>query len=144
MTGLAGKVLAALALLVTLTILGLLLVIQQQRLERAGEQLASATQDVQRLTRERDQLTTTLTEQQAAQARLQTTQHDLRREIDVRKRRIQELKDENADLKAWAGQPLPAAARRLRQRPILTGAAAYREWLSRGNALPAAFDRPAQ
>lgn len=144
MTGLASKVLAALALLVTLVILGLLLVIQQQRLERAGEHLVSATQDVQRLTRERDQLTTTLTEQRATQAQLQTIQHDLRREIDVRKRRIQELEDENADLKAWAGQPLPAAARRLRQRPVLTGAAAYRDWLSGRNALPATVDRPAQ
>lgn len=144
MTGLASKILAALALLASVVILGLLLLIQQQRLQRAGEQLANATQDVARLTLDRDQLTTTLTEQRAAQAQLQTTQHDLRREIDVRKRRIQELEDENADLKAWAGQPLPAAARRLRQRPVLTGAAAYREWLSRGNALPAAVDRPAQ
>lgn len=144
MSVLANKVLAVLALLVTLVILGLLLFIQQQRLLRAGEQLASATQDVQRLTHDRDHLAATVTEQRAAQAQLQTTQHDLRREIDVRKRRIQELEDENADLKAWAGQPLPAAARRLRQRPVLTGAAAYRDWLSGGNALPAAVNRPAQ
>ena len=30
------------------------------------------------------------------------------------------------------------------QRPVLTGAAACREWLSSSNALPAAVDRPAQ
>lgn len=31
---------------------------------------------------------------------------------------------------AWADQPLPAAARRLHQRPALTGADSYRQWLS--------------
>ncbi|KTT31289.1 hypothetical protein NS201_10905 [Pseudomonas oryzihabitans] len=133
-----------LALLGTIVVMVLTLYVMKLKVDRAESQLEVVSRQAKELAQDRDQLTTTLTEQRAAQARLQTTQHDLRREIDVRKRRIQELEDENADLKAWAGQPLPAAARRLRQRPVLTGAAAYRDWLSRGNTLPAAVDRPAQ
>ncbi len=138
------KALFALSLAATIAVLCVTLYAQSLRIEQANQKREAAEDQVTQLTSERDRLTDTLTEQRAAQAWLQTTQTDLRREIDVRKRRIQELEDENADLKAWAGQPLPAAARRLRQRPVLTGATAYREWLSGGNALPAAVDRPAQ
>ncbi len=138
------KALFALALALTIAVLCLTRYAQGLRIDQANQKREAAEDQVTQLTGERDRLTDTLTEQRAAQARLQTTQKDLRREIDVRRRRIQELEHENADLKAWAGQPLPAAARRLRQRPVLTGATAYREWLSSGNALPAAVDRPAQ
>ncbi|NMY90063.1 phage lysis regulatory protein, LysB family [Pseudomonas oryzihabitans] len=138
------KALFALALALTIALLCLTLYAQGLRIDQANQKREAAEDQVTQLTGERDHLTDTLTEQRAAQARLQTTQKDLRREIDVRRRRIQELEDENADLKAWAGQPLPAAARRLRERPVLTGATAYREWLSSGNALPATVERPAQ
>lgn len=138
------KALFALALALTIAVLCMALYGQGLRIDQANQKREAAEDQVTQLTGERDHLTATLTEQRAAQAQLQTTQTDLRREIDVRKRRIQELEDENADLKAWADQPLPAAARRLRQRPILTGATAYREWLSSGNSLPTAVDRPAQ
>lgn len=138
------KALFALALALTIAVLCLTLYAQGLRIDKANQKREAAEDQVTQLTGERDHLTATLTQQRAAQAQLQTTQQDLRREIDVRKRRIQELEDENADLRAWAGQPLPAVARRLRQRPVLTGATAYREWLSSGNALPAAVDRPAQ
>ncbi len=138
------KALFALALALTIAVLCLTLYAQGLRIDQANQKREAAEDQVTQLTGERDQLADTLTKQRAAQVQLQTAQTDLRREIDVRKRRIQELEDENADLKAWSSQPLPAAARRLRQRPVLTGAAAYREWLSGGNALPAAVDRPAQ
>jgi LysB family phage lysis regulatory protein len=138
------KALFALALALTIAVLCLTLYAQGLRIDQANQKREAAEGKVTQLTGERDQLTDTLTEQRAAQVRLQTNQKDLRREIDVRRRRIQELEHENAELKAWAGQPLPAAARRLRQRPVLTGATAYREWLSSGNALPAAVDPPAQ
>lgn len=138
------KALFALALALTITVLCLTLYGQSLRIDQANQKREAAEDQVTQLTGDRDHLTATLTEQRAAQAQLQTTQTDLRREIDVRKRRIQELEHENAELRAWAGQPLPAAARRLRQRPVLTGATAYREWLSSGNALPAPVDRSAQ
>jgi LysB family phage lysis regulatory protein len=138
------KALFALALALTIAVLCLTLYGQGLRIDQANQKRKAAEDQVTQLTGERDHLTDTLTMQRAAQARLQTTQKDLRREIDVRKRRIQELEDENAELRAWAGQPLPAAARRLRQRPVLTGATAYRDWLSSGNALPAAVHQSAQ
>lgn len=144
MIGWKEKALFALALALTLAVLCLTLYAQGLRIDQANQKREAAEDQVTQLTGERDHLTDTLTEQRAAQARLQTTQTDLRREIDVRRRRIQELEHENAELRAWAGQPLPAAARRLRQRPVLTGATAYRDWLSSGNALPAAVERPAQ
>lgn len=144
MIGWKEKALFVLALALTIALLCLTLYAQGLRIDQANQKREVAEGKVTQLTGERDHLTDTLSEQRAAQAQLQTTQKDLRREIDVRKRRIQELEDENADLKAWAGQPLPATARRLRQRPVLTGATAYHEWLSSGNALPAAVDRPAQ
>lgn len=53
-----------------------------------------------------------------------------------RQHRIEELKRENEDLRRWAASPLPADIIRLRERPALAGGAAYREWLSRSDAMP--------
>ena len=53
-----------------------------------------------------------------------------------RQRRIEELKRENEDLRRWADTPLPADIIRLRERPALAGGAAYREWLSKSDAMP--------
>ena len=53
-----------------------------------------------------------------------------------RQRRIEELKRENEDLRRWADTPLPADIIRLRDRPPLAGGAAYREWLSKSDAVP--------
>ncbi|HHL4994522.1 TPA: Rz-like lysis system protein LysB [Escherichia coli] len=54
-----------------------------------------------------------------------------------RQRRIEELKRENEDLRRWADTPLPADIIRLRERPTLTGGAAYRQWLSASDAVSA-------
>ena len=53
-----------------------------------------------------------------------------------RQRRIEDLKRENEDLRRWADAPLPADIIRMRERPALAGGAAYREWLSQGDAVP--------
>ncbi|MBL5965948.1 LysB family phage lysis regulatory protein [Lelliottia amnigena] len=52
-----------------------------------------------------------------------------------RQHRIEELKRENEDLRRWADTALPADIIRLRERPALAGGAAYREWLSEGDAV---------
>ncbi|MRS91319.1 LysB family phage lysis regulatory protein [Enterobacteriaceae bacterium RIT714] len=52
-----------------------------------------------------------------------------------RQHRIEELKRENEDLRRWADTPLPADIIRLRERPALSGGAAYREWLSKSDAV---------
>lgn len=50
---------------------------------------------------------------------------------------VEELKRENEDLRRWADTPLPADIIRLRERPTLTGGAAYRQWLSASDAVSA-------
>ena len=108
---------------------------EQGRTALALEKLATVTARVERDATTITTLRTTLEDERQAQASLQQTGQDLRRELDVRKQQIKELKRENAELRAWAAAQLPAAARRLRQRPAVTGAAAYRDWLSGRNAL---------
>mgnify|MGYP001773519097 CR=1 FL=1 len=76
--------------------------------------------------------------ERAAQASLREQQGQLRQALAARQITIEGLKRENAELRDWADQPLPAAARRLRERPAVTGAAGYQHWLSRRDALPAA------
>ena len=122
---------------------------QHLRLETAEAAQASAesraTQAQQdSLSRQQtiDTLTHTLQGERDAQWQLQTVQADLRREIDVRKVRIKELEHENEEFKAWANGALPSDARRLRQRPAVTGAAAYRQWLSGGDPLHPVPDQP--
>lgn len=80
--------------------------------------------------------------ERSAQASLRTTQNLLRQGLSERETQIEVLKRENTDLRRWASQPLPDAARRLRQRPAITGAAAYRAWLSGSGALRPTGDQP--
>ncbi|MFP2424274.1 Rz-like lysis system protein LysB [Pseudescherichia vulneris] len=70
------------------------------------------------------------------QTRLYAAAEDTRALLHQRQNRIEELKRENDDLRRWADTLLPPDVVRLRERPILTGGAAYREWLSKGDALP--------
>lgn len=89
-------------------------------------------------------LQASLQDERNAQAGLRTTQDQLRQGLAVRQRQIEDLKRENQELRDWAAQQLPGAARRLRQRPALVGAAAYRDWLSGRGAVPAAGDGAGQ
>jgi LysB family phage lysis regulatory protein len=91
-----------------------------------------------------DTLAATLATERTAQAQLQTRTDELRTLLAARQRDIEELKRENQELRDWADQPLPLAARRLRERPALSGADAYRDWLSRRDAVRAAGDGAGQ
>ncbi|MCI9874491.1 Rz-like lysis system protein LysB [Pseudomonas atacamensis] len=122
---------------------------QSQRIEVAdtkvklADQTASTARD--RATRSEEtaaQLKTSLQEERAAQAKLRGVQDQLRQGLAARERTIEDLKRENAELRLWADQPLPDAARRVRQRPAITGAAAYRDWLSGRGALHPVGDQP--
>lgn len=86
-------------------------------------------------------LKTTLERERENQAKLLKLQGDLRTGLADRERLIEDLKHENDELQQWADRPLPDAARRLRQRPAITGADAYRQWLSGSGAMPAASDK---
>ncbi len=129
--------------------LALLIWGQQQRIDVAESQaeLANATaktarEDADRNLATANTLTDTLKQERANQSALRTQQDLLRQGMANRERTIEELKRENAELRDWAAQLLPDAARRLRQRPALTGAAAYRDWLSGRGAVPPAGDQP--
>ncbi|MNZ40945.1 hypothetical protein D3C78_584820 [compost metagenome] len=87
-------------------------------------------------------LKATLEREREGQAKLLKLQRELRTGLANRERLIENLKHENDELRQWADQPIPDTARRLRQRPAITGADAYRQWLSSSGALPTAGDEP--
>ena len=103
-----------------------------------------AREDADRNLATANTLTDTLKQERDAQSLLRSQQDQLRLGLAKRERNIEELKRENDELRNWADQPLPDAARRLRERPALTGAAAYRDWLSGRGAVRAAGDQPTQ
>lgn len=111
---------------------------------RAQDTAKAASQDADRNLATADTLRDTLKQERDAQGTLRTQQDLLRRDLARREQTIEELKRENAELRHWAAQPLPDPARRLRERPALTGAAAYRDWVSGRGALSSAGDKPSR
>lgn len=131
--------------------LALLIWVQETRInvaegktERAQDAAKTARDDAARNLKTANTLTATLKQERDAQSLLRTQQDQLRQSLATRARTIEELKLENSELRDWATQLLPDAARRLRERPALTGAAAYRDWLSGRGAVPPASDQPTQ
>jgi LysB family phage lysis regulatory protein len=131
--------------------LALLIWGQQQRINTAESQAdlaksaaKTARDDSDRNLATATTLTATLKQERENQSTLRAQQNQLRQALAKRARTIEELKLENDELRNWAIQPLPDVARRLRERPALTGAAAYRDWLSGRGAVPVAGDKPSQ
>ncbi len=118
--------------------------VAEGKTERAQDAAKTARDDADRNLKTANTLTDTLKQERDAQSSLRAQQDQLRQSLAKRERTIEELKRENEELRNWAGQPLPDAARRLRERPALTGAAAYRDWLSGRGAVPPAGDQPPQ
>ncbi|PIK79928.1 LysB family transcriptional regulator [Pseudomonas sp. 382] len=110
--------------------------------EGLAEQLDTAKADARDNLATANALKATLEREREDQAKLLKLQSELRTGLANRERLIEDLKHENDELRQWADQPLPDAARRLRERPAITGADAYRQWLSSGGALPTASDKP--
>lgn len=102
--------------------------IQQQASSALAQQLAT-TQDTA------NQLNSTLEIERAAKMAVLKLHSQLLTDLNARERQIEDLKRENKALQDWADQPLPDAARRLRERPAITGADAYRKWLSGSGAV---------
>ena len=127
--------------------LALLIWGQEQRIaiadkntELAEKNLKTARDEAGRNLATANTLRDTLKQERDTQASLRTQQDQLRQGLANRERTIEELKRENTELRDWAAQPLPDAARRLRERPALVGADAYRQWLSGRSAVPPAGD----
>jgi LysB family phage lysis regulatory protein len=85
-----------------------------------------------------------LAAQRAAQQGMQTAQADVRQQHAASQIQKQEISRNDPSFSDWGQQPLPAAARRLHERPALTGASGYRAWLSRRNAMQPAASGAAQ
>ena len=124
---------------------------QQQRIAVATQATALAQQDAKtaredaaRNLTNANTLQNTLNQERQAQSQLRSLHDQLRQGLTLREQQIEVLKRENTALRDWAAQPLPDIARRLRERPALTGADAYRQWLSGRGAVPAAGDRAQQ
>ncbi|MFX4246950.1 Rz-like lysis system protein LysB [Escherichia coli] len=103
-------------------------------------QRAALKSKAQELTKKNSQLIglSILTEtNNREQARLYAEAEQTSVLLRQRQHRIEELKRENEDLRRWADTPLPADIIRLRERPTLTGGAAYRQWLSASDAVSA-------
>jgi LysB family phage lysis regulatory protein len=118
---------------------------QHQRLQVEKGKSAHAEERVQTLQDRSDRQAATIIRlgsavnaERAAQTSLRATQNQLRQTLVSSLNQIQELENENAELRDWSRQPLPVAARGLRERPTITGAAAYREWVSSRRALQSA------
>lgn len=133
--------LAALALLVWTQ--SLRIAVSEGRLEVALQAAASARTEADRAAAEVIGLRDVLRDERASQVGLRLMQNDLRTALAARQRQLETLTRENTALRHWADQPLPDAAARLRQRPALTGADAYRDWLSGRDPLHPASDSPA-
>lgn len=112
--------------------------------EQAKSAAKTAREDADRNLQTANTLIATLKQEREAQSTLRVQQDQLRQGLAKREQTIEDLKRENAELRNWADQPLPDTARRLRERPALTGAAAYRDWLSGRGAVPTTSDQPAQ
>jgi LysB family phage lysis regulatory protein len=128
--------------------LALLVWAQQQRInvadknaELATAEAATASENAGRNLATAITLRAALKRERNAQISLRIGQEKLRSALAKREQTLEVLKRENAELRDWADQPLPAAARRLRERPALTGADAYRKWLSGGGAVQLAGDQ---
>ncbi|TIH10834.1 LysB family phage lysis regulatory protein [Pseudomonas leptonychotis] len=108
----------------------------------AAERQLQAEQRIERQATTITAMAATLEAERTAQTALRTTQNQLRQGISQREQQIEALKRENSDLRAWATQPLPSAAQRLRKRPAISGANAYRDWLSGSGAVQPATQQP--
>jgi len=141
------QVLLGAALLATLTLLlwtqNLRLEVAEGRADMALQALAAARTEAERTAAEVAGLRDVLRDERASQVSLRLMQNDLRTALTARQRKLETLTRENTALRHWADQPLPDAAARLRQRPALTGADAYRQWLSGRDALHPAGDSAA-
>ena len=105
-------------------------------IETQGVALKSKTQELTKKNGQLIGLSILIETNNREQARLYADAEQTSALLRQRQHRIEELKRENEDLRRWADTHLPDDIIRLRERPALAGGAAYREWLSRSDAVP--------
>jgi len=132
--GVAGLVVA---LLVALNIQAQWIDAANARADLAADRLQTAQQRNANQAATITRLTGEVAAQRLDQLALQKTLSDLRQAQATDQLKKKERRREDPTHATWAAQPLPDAARRLHQRPAITGAAGYRQWLSGRDALHA-------
>lgn len=110
----------------------------------AAERIAQLTQRSARQAASIVRLGAELAAQRIAYQGLQTAQADVRQQHATSHIQKQEIRRNDPSFSDWSSQPLPGAARRLHERPALSGAHGYRQWLSRRNTLQPVASRPAE
>lgn len=116
----------------------------EAKAERAAQLIDQLTQRNTRQANAIIRMGNELAAQRAAQQNMQTAQADVRQQHAASHLQKQETRRNDQTFADWGRQPLPAAARRLHERPSLTGASGYRDWLSRRNALQPAASSAAE
>lgn len=76
-----------------------------------------------------------VTGQRLELVQLERTQEDFRNALDRRMFDFDRLKNENPEIRNWADAVLPDPVARLRERPALTGSAAYADYLRTRDAV---------
>lgn len=132
--GVAGLVVA---LLVALNIQAQWIDAANARADLAADRLQTAQQRNANQAATITRLTGEVAAQRLDQLALQQTIADLHQAHATDQLKKKERRREDPTHATWAAQPLPDAARRLHQRPAITGAAGYRQWLSGRDALHA-------
>lgn len=138
------RLLLALAAAVALAIF-----VQHQQLQAAKaraalaiEQRDTARGELATVRADLEQLHRREAEKERQRAALAATQQQLERTLADRTATIRRLQRENDELRQWADQPLPEPVARLRERPALTGAAAYQQHLRHAGTLPPVGEQP--
>lgn len=105
-------------------------------IETQGEELKNQSLELAKKNSQLIGLSILIETNNREQARLYATAENTRSLLHQRQNRIEELKRENEDLHLWVDTLLPPDVVRLRERPAITGGAAYRDWLSKGDTVP--------
>ena len=126
---------------IALTMAGVIY-LQQERLNKLQQTQGAMLQSLTQTSQSYFDLKQLSAENQQAQAELRTQLASVNSTSQYRKNKIEELKRELSDVKAWADTVLPDAIRRLHQRPAIGGSAEYRRWLSTRDPLSVAGEQP--
>lgn len=130
-----GAILAALAI----AALGYLYVDGlQARLAKAEGDVDVATKAVNDAAGTITQLRDLVQRREVAAAKLEGERNGIRSALEEREILMRKLLDENAEIRSWAAAAVPAPVARLREHGPIVGAAAYRQYMSEGAAVPAA------
>lgn len=123
-------------------VLCLLAYLYVDHLQDKAAAAAKALDDARDGIADRDRTITALsdlaTQKALSASKLEGERNAIRAQLSTREIEMRKLQDENADVRAWAATAVPAPVAGVRDHPTFSGAAAYREYLSKGAALPVA------